>query len=151
MKKEKIKIFNLSCTVLQNQFNPLQSVNGVCVSKSFPIHPGKNYCALFSSSCVPARPESLGRIVCVRLSAKWCTEVGLFPHAWVYKSSTNMRTGNICLHMDGSATAETTCNYTGLKDLEEGYQILKDTRGCEGFSNMKCNQQRQSEKAQHMC
>lgn len=36
-----------------------------------------------------------------------------------------MRTDSICLYMDGSATAETTGNYTGLEDLEGGYQILK--------------------------
>lgn len=31
----------------------------------------------------------------------------------------------MCLYMDGSATAETTWNYTGLEDLEGGYQVLK--------------------------
>lgn len=74
----KKKNLNLSCRILQNQFNPLQSVNGVCVSKSFPIHRGKNCCSAFSST------TRITEQVPVCDSAKWCTEVGLFPHAWVY-------------------------------------------------------------------
>lgn len=130
------KNLSLSCSILQNQFNPVQSMNGVCVSKSFPIHSGKNCCALFSGICIPAQPGSLSMFLCERL-CKMVHRGGAAPHAWLYKNSIIVRTDGICLYMDGSATAETTWNYTGLKDL-----------GSQGFSNMKFDQQRQPE---HMC
>lgn len=62
-----------------------------------------------------------------------------------------MSTDNICLYIDDSATSETTCNHTGLEDLEEGPRLLnlKGMQGSEGVSNMKYDHMRQSEKAQH--
>lgn len=98
---------------------------GYVYLRASPSTPAKIIVLSLVTTVFPAQPESLSRLLCVRVSAKRCTEVGLFPHAWVYKNSINMRSGNICLYMDGSATAETTSNYTGLEDLEEGYQILK--------------------------
>lgn len=62
--------------------------------------------------------------MCVRVSAKWGTEVVLFSYAWVYKNNVNMSTDNICVYIDDSATSETTCNYTRLEDLEEGPRLL---------------------------
>lgn len=54
--------------------------------------------------------------------------------------------------IDDSATSETTCNYTGLEDLEEGPRLLnlKGMQGSEGISYMKYNQKMQSEKAQYV-
>lgn len=45
------------------------------------------------------------------------------------------------------------CNYRELEDLEEGPRLLnlKDLQGCEGVSDVKYDQKRQSEKTQHMC
>lgn len=120
-----------------------------CVSKNFPTHPCKNYCTLFSSDCISAQSESLSRLLCVRLSAKWGTEAVLFSYAWVYKSKVNVSIDNIGLYIDDSATSETTRNYAGLKDLE-GPRLL-NLKGTHGVSNMKYDQRWQSEKAQHMC
>lgn len=76
----------------------------------------------------------------------------LFSYAWECKNNINISSDNICLIVDDSATSETTGNYTGLGDLEEGPRLLnlKGTQGSEGVSNMKYDQKRQFEKAQNM-
>ena len=88
----------------------------------------------------------------MRLSEKWGIEVVLFSYVLSYKNNIKKSTDNICLYIDDSATSETTCNYTGTEDLEEGPRllILKGMQGSEGVSNMKYEQKRQSEKARHM-
>lgn len=124
----------------------------MCVSKGFPIHPCKKCCALFSIDCISAELESLSRLLGVRMSAGWVLEVVLFSYTWEYKNTINISSDNVCLHTDDSASSETTCNYTGLEDLEEGPRLLNlnGTQGSEGVGNKKYDQKRQFEKAQNM-
>lgn len=131
----------------------MQPINGVCVSKNFPIHPCKNCCAFFTSDCISAWLESLSRLLCGRLFAKWGMEVVLFSYAWVYIRITSIWVLIIYAYIiDDSATSETTCNYTGLEDLEEGPRLLnlKGVQGSEAIGYMKYNQKTQSEKAQYV-